>query len=326
MEPELSIIGQALYLNLTYRCNSRCQFCAADVAYRENPRFLTIDEVQRLIGDGQYLDIFLSGGEPTIHPKIVSIVELCSGHSPCVTALTHGRSFHNKRFTERLLTAGLNYLIIPLYGCDAPTHDAVTEAAGSFEQTIQGLDHLQGLRSEHSFFVEIKLLLTRYTAGLNSRIYRMLRDQFPAAVNQISVCPLIYSQSTRDVLNRYGIPFTEMQENFYSLIEEMQSDRAFKIRLNEFPPCFFRNDKLRTFAHPQMEALPCRSTFWYGDDHTADRINMDSDDFVKTNKGNARIESCRQCRHDSYCSGLITSFFSSAYLEQYGETEFNPVP
>lgn len=321
----MSLCGQALYLNLTYRCNSRCQFCAADIAYREDPRFITMDEVNDLIGNGSYVDIFLSGGEPTLHPQILQILEACRDHSPCVTALTHGRSFHNRRYTEALLKAGLNYLIIPLYGYDAETHDSVTGTKESFDQTWKGLRNLQSFRDDVSFFVEIKLLLTRHTAGLNPQIYRLLRDHVPDAVNQISVCPLIYSLSTKDVLGRYDVRFDEVKDSFYDFIDEVRSDGLFRLRLNEFPPCFFEGEELRAFAHPQIGGQPCADTYWYGDDHSPGRVDMDGGDFVKTKKGNSLVQCCRTCRYDSYCSSVITSFFSKAYLDQRAESEFRPI-
>jgi MoaA/NifB/PqqE/SkfB family radical SAM enzyme len=278
-----------------------------------------------MIGEKNYTDIILSGGEPTIHPKLLDIVKTCSAHSSCVTALTHGRSFHNMRFTEQLLDAGLNYLIIPLYGYDPSTHDFVTAVHNSFDQTIKGLNNLQTLRARHSFFVEVKLLLTRYTHLINVHIYRLLRDQFRNAVNQISICPLIYSRSTLEYRDDYAAPFNEMKTALYSLMNEIQSDHVFRLRLNEFPPCFFPADELREIAHPKLNTVQNLPGFWYGDVQISQSVNMDADTFIKTKKGNSLVQACRNCKYDRYCAGLITSYFSNAYLEQYGEHEFDAI-
>lgn len=318
--------SDVLYLNLTYRCNSRCLFCAADVAYKKTPRELSFEDLSRLIGNKKYMQIHLSGGEPTVHPDIVRIVRTCRAHSDHVSLLTHGRSFKNKEFTEEILRAGVKTVVIPLYGADAETHDFVSKVKGSFDQTVKGFQHLQELRGKYDFAVELKLLLTRFTAPLNRSIYRFAQAHFPEGFDTLSICPLIYSQSTLDHQETFSAPFAELKEDLFSLIEEIQADGKYPLRVNEFPPCFFTTE-LRLFAHPNLHRPVVRHINYYGDDQSAEKLPMEANPgrFPKNQIGNGLIQNCLKCLHGEYCSQVMTPYFSSIYLQQFGEAEFHPI-
>jgi uncharacterized protein len=317
---------ELLYLNITYRCNSRCLFCAADVAYKESPRQLSVQEIGHLIGDRRYLQIQLSGGEPTIHPDILNIVRLCRAHSDHVALLSHGRTFQSEVFSRDVLEAGINNIIVPLYGPDSESHDHVSKVRGSFDQTIRGFEHLEKMKSRYGFRMELKLLLTRFTAPLNRQIYYFARDRFASLFDQISICPLIYSQSTLDYREEFLAPFDEMKADLFSLAREIAGDRRYRLRVNEFPPCFFP-DELRQIAHPLLDHPAVRFRKFYGDDQSNEQVPMEGNAaaFRTTLKGNVLIKSCERCVHKHYCSERETPFFSAAYLQQFGEQDFHPI-
>ncbi|HEV7745569.1 MAG TPA: radical SAM protein [Pyrinomonadaceae bacterium] len=318
---------EVLYLNLTYRCDSRCLFCAADVKYKEKPQNVPLASLAQLVGEKEYLRIDLSGGEPTLHPDILEIVRLCRGHAEQVAILTHGRRLRDRAFTENLLAAGGNLLVIPLYGAEASQHDYISQVKGSFRQTLEGLENLQGLAPAYRARVELKLLLTKFTAPLNRSIYHLVRERFSQAVQEISVCPLIYSQSTLDFQADFSCSFAEVKQDFFNLVEEIKADGIFALRTNEFPPCFFPSRELRALAHPGAEVRSESVVYSYVDEQSADKISMNDNaqDFRSGALGNQLVRSCNPCRYRSYCSRRPSPYFSAAYLEQFGENEFRPI-
>ena len=67
-----------LRISLTDKCNLRCVYCMAeDMVFRPNPELLQDDELLMLVrvfadlGFGKYR---LTGGEPTVRPRVVEIV------------------------------------------------------------------------------------------------------------------------------------------------------------------------------------------------------------------------------------------------------------
>ncbi len=318
---------EVLYLNLTYRCDSRCLFCAADVKYKDKPQNIPLASITRLVGEKKYLRIDLSGGEPTLHPDILEIVRLCRAHADQVAVLTHGRRLRDRSFTEKLLAAGGNLLVIPLYGVEASQHDYISQVKGSFRQTMQGLENLQDLVPRYRAQVELKLLLTKYTAPLNRAIYHLVRQRFPRAIKQISICPLIYSQSTLDFSGDFSSSFDEVKQDFFTLVEEITADGLFALRVNEFPPCFFPSEKLRALAHPRADSGSDAVLYSYVDEQSADKISMNDNaqDFQSGALGNQLVQGCQRCRYQHYCSRSPSPYFSAAYLQQFGEQEFRPI-
>jgi MoaA/NifB/PqqE/SkfB family radical SAM enzyme len=317
--------AETLYLNLTYRCNSRCLFCAADVKYKPNARAISISELLKIVGDKKYIRIDLSGGEPTLHPEILEVVRICREHSGDVAILTHGRRLQSLAFSESLLAVGATFFIIPLYGANAAQHDFVSHIRGSFRQTVAGFQNLQRLSSSYEFGVELKLLLTKYTATLNRDIYRFAKDSFPAGFSQISICPLIYSHSTMDYREDFAAPFEDLKDCFFELIQEIRADNAYSIRTSEFPPCFFP-EELRQFAHPNLHRNRVATIPSYADEHSSGLVPLQNaaKQFRGSVFGNQLVQVCRRCRYDGYCAGRPSPYFSATYLQHTGEREFHP--
>jgi len=68
-------------LEITHRCNTDCPICIADAPFRKSNPPLTLQQVEHAVDIlrdtvGTKVPIQLSGGEPTIHEDICSIVEL----------------------------------------------------------------------------------------------------------------------------------------------------------------------------------------------------------------------------------------------------------
>lgn len=319
------LVSETLYLNLTYQCNSRCLFCAADVKYKQKTQPISVAQLSAMLNEKQYLRIDLSGGEPTIHPEILEIVKLCRTHTENVTILTHGRRLQDAAFAEALLAAGAGTLVIPLYGTEAARHDFVSHVRGSFDQTVEGLNNLQRFRGSYNFAVELKLLLTRYTAPLNREIYRYAVEHFPRAFTHVSVCPLIYSQSTLDFKEDFCAAFEELKTDFFEVVDKIRSDGVYPLRINEFPPCFFPSE-IRLLAHPRLNRPPSATVHSYADERSSGLVSIEGSarEFRGSVFGNQLVQCCRKCRYDSYCAGRPSPYFSASYLRQFGEKEFHP--
>ncbi|MDD2889871.1 MAG: radical SAM protein [bacterium] len=81
---------EELHMELTYRCNCKCTFCDLWDKYSKFPELekkqLTLEEIQKFIGDSKYLknvkSIVLSGGEPFLRKDFVEICGCLTKHLP----------------------------------------------------------------------------------------------------------------------------------------------------------------------------------------------------------------------------------------------------
>ncbi|MFI5348096.1 MAG: radical SAM protein [Elusimicrobiota bacterium] len=130
-----------LWVRLTRVCNQRCLFCHDRDA--QNGTFAAEDAVRRslALGRAQGLRrVVLSGGEPTVHPRFLKIVELSRrlGYDH-VQTITNGRRFCYPAFLDATVAAGLREATFSLHGATAELHDRLTQTPGSFVQAVSGL-------------------------------------------------------------------------------------------------------------------------------------------------------------------------------------------
>ncbi len=134
-------------VNITYRCNNHCVFCAVGNRVKDD---LSLDYVKKVLGryrsqGVRMLD--LDGGEPTLHPNLFEILEHARtlGYSP-ISITSNGRRLAYKDFARKLVTSGLNNILVSLHGPRASVHEAITLVPGSYEETMTGIRNVMSLK------------------------------------------------------------------------------------------------------------------------------------------------------------------------------------
>jgi pyruvate-formate lyase-activating enzyme len=164
------------------RCNSFCVFCGSrelDEALVRSRRRLglavspdafvhsreryTLETAAAVLEDARqkgYTELSLQGGEPTIFPAIVPLVQRAAAMGfSFVGLVTNGRRLANQAFARDLLDAGLSGLTFSLLGHDAATHDALSAAEGAFDQLMAGVDNCVAWAAERALPVRLNATL-----------------------------------------------------------------------------------------------------------------------------------------------------------------------
>ncbi len=128
-------------VRINFHCNQSCRFCfvsthlpeAGDTAVRE-----------AILGAARRgVKITISGGEPTLNPRLVEYVRLAKAHSTRPVLLqTNAIRLDDEGLARALCEAGLDEAFISLHGTTAEISDAVTSAPGTFARTVVGVDNL----------------------------------------------------------------------------------------------------------------------------------------------------------------------------------------
>ncbi|MDX1661513.1 MAG: radical SAM protein [Gemmatimonadota bacterium] len=154
-------------------CNIECTHCFISCSPRNRSfDYLTVEDVRRRLMEAETLGVrefYFTGGEPFIHPDIVTILSAALAHGP-TTVLTNGmvvKPGHVDALAEA--AAGSPYSLefrVSIDGFDAESHDAI-RGAGSFEKAIRGL----GLLLEGGFLPIVTAVRT-WDWGEEPDVYR----------------------------------------------------------------------------------------------------------------------------------------------------------
>lgn len=155
-----------LIVNVTYRCNNHCAFCAVGNRGRSDGDLETQQAVLvEYHGKGVRMVDF-DGGEPTLHPDLVRLVRFARrlGYER-VSVTTNGRRCAYEGFARRLTHCGLTTLLFSLHGPDPSTHGQLVGVPEAFGQTCSGIRNC------------VRLAPPAVEMGLNVTVTRLNHDR-----------------------------------------------------------------------------------------------------------------------------------------------------
>jgi MoaA/NifB/PqqE/SkfB family radical SAM enzyme len=134
-------------VRVSFHCNQACGFCfvsthlppAEDAAVEA-----AIAEIAALRGV-----LILSGGEPTLNPRLLEYVEM--GRRLGVRQVeiqTNAVRLADPELTRALERAGVDVAFVSLHASGAALSDRITAAPGTFDRTVAGIDELARTRIE----------------------------------------------------------------------------------------------------------------------------------------------------------------------------------
>jgi radical SAM protein with 4Fe4S-binding SPASM domain len=127
-------------LALTYRCNNKCIHCYAG-GPRQTSELTTkewLSVIYKLHGLGIPQVVF-TGGEPTLRDDLATLIAYTQKMELVSGLVTNGRKLKDKAYLQRLIDAGLDHVQITVESHDPKVHDEITDAEGSWNETVQGL-------------------------------------------------------------------------------------------------------------------------------------------------------------------------------------------
>ncbi|HSN99963.1 MAG TPA: radical SAM protein [Candidatus Nanopelagicales bacterium] len=136
-------------LNVTYRCNNRCTFCATGTRTQFDG---DLQRQKELLVKYRKLSVRLldlDGGEPTLNPNLFHLIKFARriGYEK-VNVTTNARMSSYEDFARRLACSGVTSILISIHGPDAQTHAQNVGVAEAFDQTCAGAQNLVRLAPE----------------------------------------------------------------------------------------------------------------------------------------------------------------------------------
>ncbi len=211
---------------VTYRCNLKCRFCYAACGCRrkdEDEQEMSTNEIKRVLGtirnDAKVPSVSFTGGEPLLRNDLEELVSSAKKIGLRVNLITNGTLLAGNDRAGRLQKAGLNSAQVSLEGPNAEIHDELTEVAGSFEKTMEGIRALKKsgihvhtnttINSKNSGHL-VELVRTVSELGLSRMSMNMVIPTGSAVKSKLQVSyteiwPII--EPVRNEARRLGIEF-----------------------------------------------------------------------------------------------------------------------
>ncbi|MDX2170368.1 MAG: radical SAM protein [Deltaproteobacteria bacterium] len=141
LRSDLSGPGVEYTLRVNFHCNQACEFCFVSTHLPPPAEAAVRAAIERAGREAAVL--VLSGGEPTLNPRLPEYVALAKRSGVRVVELqSNATRLADVGLANALAAAGVDRAMISLHGATAEVSDAVTGAPGTFASTVRGIDHL----------------------------------------------------------------------------------------------------------------------------------------------------------------------------------------
>ncbi|MDJ0382142.1 radical SAM protein [Streptomyces sp. G-G2] len=133
-----------LWIYTNFHCNLACDYCAVASSPKALARSLPTDIFRALVDEAVqagFTELYLTGGEPFLHPDIVCLLDYASAELPTVV-MTNAMLLRGRRAAGLADLAGRKLTVqTSLDGATAHTHD-IHRGSGSWQRTLDGIRHL----------------------------------------------------------------------------------------------------------------------------------------------------------------------------------------
>jgi len=146
-------------LELTNRCNERCQHCYIP-SFKDDPKkvlslhdwYLVLDKLKK----AGTLYIVLMGGEAMLSPFFWDILKYSHSKGFHTSMITNGMKIKTQETADKLRNFGIKQMSFSLYSLKPHVHDFLTRVKGSHQKTIKAIELCQNAGLE----VGVNALLT----------------------------------------------------------------------------------------------------------------------------------------------------------------------
>lgn len=169
-------------LFITGQCNSNCLMCPYTEKFRIRAKHESLSRLLRYVAlMNPFADyLCITGGEPTLLGEdFLTLMMAVREHfqSAMIHILTNGRTFVYRDFLQEYqrVRPYTTLLGIPVHASNAHLHDFITQAPGSFDETMKALDALYA-GGEH---IELRIVTSELNRENLLDLARLIAQRFP---------------------------------------------------------------------------------------------------------------------------------------------------
>lgn len=289
---------------IRFGCNNFCKFC---VQGDKRDRFADkpLEKIKAELAEGLLTGakaVVLTGGEPLLHKNILEIISSARslGYNH-VQLQTNGRLFCYMDFCKAVLKAGATEFSPALHGSTAEIHDFLTDAPGSYAQTVKGI---MNLRSLGCSVVTNSVITSRNMKDLPALARLFVRlgvEHFQFAFVHI----LGHAADNK----KWIVPRKSELAPYLKKAIDVGLKAGVTVVTEAVPYCF-----LKGYEDHIAEAYIPETTIFDAN------FKVDKFSVYRRSEGKARGPKCSKCKYFAVCEGPWRE-----YPELFGWEEFKPV-
>jgi MoaA/NifB/PqqE/SkfB family radical SAM enzyme len=158
-------------LDVTYRCNCRCQMCQRWQDPRNNE--LRADEYEALATELHALgshQISIAGGEPLMRDDVFDIIRSFSGRGMSVNLCTNGLLI--EKYHKQICNSRATCVTVSLDGASADSHDTIRGVPGSYRQIEDGIQRLLSHPRSSRPILRVRMTISNQNVNEIQAFYR----------------------------------------------------------------------------------------------------------------------------------------------------------
>ena len=293
-----------IYCFITNKCNNRCLICLNSKEMKKNIEELKLHEFKQLLNSIPVEEadlISISGGEPTLHKDLQSILKFIKeNYNNQIKLVTNARALMDPNFIESI-EPYIDHIITSLFGITPKNHNFTTQCSKSFDETIKGLQNAEKLGIK----LHIRFIPLKYNINEIPQLIPLIKENFQNPRIIINALNVVSNPEFNNevLLTKYSnfIP------NISQAIDDANSNNL-QISIH-FPLCLFDPYYWNYFSvnfkeiYKKSYIITKRKTYIIGQKHQ-----------------NFQPKSCDACVFTNRCMML-----GKRYVDLYGENEIKPI-
>lgn len=287
------------YIQVTRKCNQKCRFCSNPPTSKKEPLGFFYSLIDRYVEE-RYSGVILSGGEPTLYPKLAELISYAEKKLLPSRIITNGQKLADIRYFKRLKDAGLKHICLSVYSDDSKVQASLSKNKSSLSNIKKTLDNAARL----NITTNIITVINKYNAPHLDRIVKWLVEDYPFISHFVwnNLDPLMNRASR----NKDTIPSLSDFEVSLNLAMKFLQQNKKSFRVERVPLCY-----MAEFAHSSTETRKIvkeekRLTYF-----------LDEKELFQQNKWHFdKAPCCKVCTFNDICAGLyqMGKYFSSSEL------------
>ncbi|HUS60174.1 MAG TPA: radical SAM protein [Nevskiaceae bacterium] len=251
-----------LQINVTYRCNSKCQMCHIWKVKPKNE--LSFREWQRIMRDQIFSSterLTITGGEPTLHPELVKLARLFISSMPQLQFLV---LVTNGFLTDRTISLvktlaklsqgrGINFTVSVSLDGIGKMHDEIRGVPKAFEKTSSTILGLKELQAKYHFWLNVAGVAHRKNLYHIKDIQQWCQRRGIDFNLQLVGFHKSYVQN---IEKKQELDFRENDKEYLHSILKKLSRPSFRRDLRYWLKCYYWNDMLALYRGGRR-TTPC---------------------------------------------------------------------